>query len=100
MNQVLAELWEEHLQAKFPKGYGGVDVNDICVTSIDSSVSGCISTYAKRNDGCIDIERFQVLQKCKVELESVLKFLDGESYEYFSRLYFICREILKDAKIA
>jgi len=36
---VLVELWLEHSEALFPKGYGGKDVNGICVTYLDSNAA-------------------------------------------------------------
>ena len=96
----LPELWIEHSQAKFPKGFGGVDVNGVCVTSLDTYAAGCISSYMKYERKSIDLERFQVLQKCKSQLEEVLPHIDGEALDYFSRLHDICSLIVDEAGIA
>ncbi len=96
----ITELCIEHSQAKFPEGYGGQDVNGVCVTSVDTYASGCISSYMKHERKSIDLERYQVLQKCKSELEEVLPFLDGEAFEYFGRLHEMCSIIVEEASVA
>jgi hypothetical protein len=96
----LTELWMEHSSEVFPKGYGGKDVEGICVTLLDSDVSGCIHSYMKTEKGRLSFEHFYTLQKSKDELVHILKYLDGEAFEYFSRLHDMCSLILKEAKVA
>jgi len=96
---VLIELWIEHSEARFPNGYGGKDVKGVCVTSIDSNASGCIHSYMKSNTKDVSLEHYQILQKSKDDLESILKFLDAEAFEYFSRLHDICSLIIVEAGI-
>jgi hypothetical protein len=96
---VLIELWKEHSEATFPNGYGGKDVSGICVTNLDSNASGCIQSYMRSNSYDISLEHYQILQKSKVDLSSILKFLDGEAFQYFSRLYDICSLIIIEVGI-
>lgn len=96
----ITELWVEHSQARFPEDLGGKDVNGVCVTSIDSYAAGCISSYVGREGKSIDLERYQVLQKCKCDLEEVLPHLDGQALEYFDRLREMCAIIVSEASIA
>ena len=96
---MLVELWMEHSQARFPKGYGGKDVNGICVTSLDSSAAGCIHSFMRSNTKDISLEHYQILQKSKDDLASILKSLDGEAFQYFSRLHDICSLIIVEASI-
>jgi len=97
---VITELWMEHSQAQFPAGYGGKDVNEICVTSLCTNASGCISSYIKNSQKSIDIERYQILQKSQKDLENVLPFIEGDAFEYFSRLNEMCNIIIVEASIA
>ena len=96
---VLIELWKEHSEAVFPKGYGGKDVNGICVTYLDSNAAGCIHSYMKSNTNDISLEHHQILQKSKDDLASILKYLDDEPLQYFSRLHDICSLIITEASI-
>ncbi len=96
---MLIELWMEHSEALFPKGYGGKDVNGICVTYLDRNASGCIHSYMKSNTNDISLEHHQILQKSKDDLANILKYLDDESLQYFSRLHDICGLIISEASI-
>jgi len=98
-NMNISELWIKHCQELFPKGYGGKDVNGICVTSVDTNAAGCISSYMGYDQKNINLERYQVLQKCKKELEEVLPHLENEALEYFSRLHEMCSILVTEASI-
>jgi hypothetical protein len=99
MIEPISQLWMEHQTKRFPKGYGGLEVNDICVVTIDTYAAGCIYTYVSKNEKSLDLERYQILQRCKVDLERVMSNLDGDALEYFDRLHEMCRLILKEASI-
>ncbi|RCU50571.1 hypothetical protein DU002_09130 [Corallincola holothuriorum] len=96
----ITELWLDHSQSRFPKGYGGNDVNGVSVTSVDTYATGCIGSYIGHERKSIDLERYQVLQKCKSELEEVLPYVDGEAFIYFGRLHEMCSAIITEASIA
>ena len=98
VNVSLAELWVQHSRAEFPSGYGGEDVRGICVTSLDTYASGCISRYIKKHNNIIDKECYQILQKCIVDLEHILPCLEGDSLVYFSTLHEMCTLIVKEAR--
>jgi hypothetical protein len=89
----------EHSQAHFPNGYGGKDVNGICVTYLDANTSGCIDSYMKSNTKDISIEHYQILEKSKIDLASILKDIDQDAFEYFNRLHSICSLIVGEASI-
>jgi hypothetical protein len=90
----------EHEDVRFPKGYGGTEVDGVCVTTVDAYAAGCIYTYVSKENRSLDLERYQVLQKCKDDLEIVLGRVEGDAFEYFSRLHEMCRLILAEASIA
>jgi hypothetical protein len=96
---VLIELWLEHRETPFPNGYGGKNVNDICITSLDNYASGCLHSYIKKDSNEISIEHYQILQKSKVDLASVLKYLDQDAFIYFSRLHDLCGLVIEEASI-
>ena len=96
----LSLLWLEHSQSKFPDGYGGVDVNGICVSSLDSSISGCISSYINHGSKNISAAKLKILQENEPKLEGILIFLEGDSLKYFSRLHEMCSYVISEAKAA
>lgn len=96
----IIELWVQHTNSRFPVGYGGRDVNGICVTSIDTYISGCLSSYVKKEDAKIDLDNYQLLQKCQKDLETALPFLDDEAHEYFNRLFDMCSLVILEASIS
>ena len=96
----LTELWKEHSEAKFPPGYGGRDVDGICVTSLDSYAAGCISSYLRVAEESIELKRFQGLKNCKDDLERLLPRLSGYAFEYFNRVHKMCSLIVTEASIA
>lgn len=95
----IAEMWIEHGQAQFPPGYGGTDVNGVCVSSLDTFATGCISYYMGHERNDIDVERYLTLQKCKLDLEHVLPHVQDEALEYFGRLHELCNSIITEAGI-
>lgn len=99
MNE-LAELWIEHSQTTFPKGFGGREVQGVCVTTIDSYAAGCLHTYMNGEKNELDLERYQILSRCKTDLENIVGSLDGEPQQYFGRLYELCSLVLAEAEIA
>ena len=96
----ISEQWIAHSNSRFPRGYGGIDVNGICVSHVSTNASGCISSYVNGNLKTLDLERFQMLQKCIKELEQVLPHIDGEAYIYFSRLHDMCVSVTTETEIS
>ncbi len=96
----LSELWAEHCKEKFPRGYGGKDVSGVCVTSIDSYVSGCVSSYLKHKEKRVKVEQYQRLQKCGMDLEKILLCTTGDANKYFSRLYRMCNLVISSISVA
>ena len=96
----LSELWAEHCKDTFPQGFGDKDVSGVCVTSIDGYVSGCVSSYLKHKEKSVNVEQYQRLQKCGMELEKVLLCTTGEPNKYFSRLYKMCNLVIANVSVA
>jgi hypothetical protein len=93
----IRKLWDEYQKQPFPEGYAGKDVNDICVTSLDSFAAGCISAYV--GNGKLDKKRINILKSCLDELDSILPELNEYPKEYFLNLKEICVGIVKSLKI-
>ena len=93
------ELWQQHKLARFPVGYGGQYIHSICVTTVDTNATGCISSYVKRGAKSLDLDRVLVLMECRVELELLLKYLEGEASYYFCRLLDLCEHVLGEIDI-
>jgi hypothetical protein len=66
----------------------------ICVTSLDTYAAGCIHTFISRK-GHLDDWRVSVLEKCRMELETVVPNLDGEARTYFKNLLLISERVLQ-----
>ncbi|MEQ3515292.1 hypothetical protein ABMY35_18400 [Pseudoalteromonas sp. BZB3] len=96
---MLNELWYEHSKMAFPKVLGGKEINGVCVTTLDAKVAGCIDSYVKSGNGQLTITHYQLLEASKGNLESILKYLDAESLEYFRRLHKICSLVTAEASV-
>ncbi|MCW3819282.1 hypothetical protein ONA91_33055 [Micromonospora sp. DR5-3] len=83
--RTVAELYEEHRQAAFPRRLVVTDVNGVEMVSLDSNVSGCVSTWLK-NGGRIDDRRWGVLADCEQKLNRAIPALDGYEASYYQRL--------------
>jgi hypothetical protein len=90
-------MWDEYQSMAFPDDYAGKDINDICVTSLDTFAAGCISAYV--GDGRLDKKRIEVLRSCLDDLDTIIPALDERPKVYFSALKEICVEIVKDTKL-
>lgn len=95
----ITELWIAHSQCRFPSHFGGKEINGVCMTSVDTYISGCVSTYVKNGSQALDMERFQILKRSQKQLEQALFSIEGDAYDYFSRLHEMCSLIIKNAKI-
>jgi hypothetical protein len=87
-------MWDEWKTIPFPSDYSGKDVAGICVTSLDTYAAGCIHTFISRK-GHLDDWRVSVLEKCRMELETVVPNLDGEARTYFKNLLLISERVLQ-----
>ena len=83
--------WNQFLALPFPSQ--AYDLFDSEVVEIDTFSAGCIDTYLK-NKGILDRQRIDVLRKCKEDLQPMIGELDGETREYFHRLFALCEIVL------
>ncbi|KZN49911.1 hypothetical protein N476_18065 [Pseudoalteromonas luteoviolacea H33] len=97
--QVLTKLWMEFSTIRFPRGYGGKEVNGVCVTYLDSIAVGCVNSYMRKEGNQISVGHHQILYDSKVKLADILKYLDGEALVYFSKLHDICSLITDESTI-
>ena len=95
----ISELWIAHSQLRFPKRYCGIEINGIDLWYEDLKIAGCVSFYIKHEEKTIDLERYQVLIQCKVNIEKALLYLDPEDLDYFESLHQICSIIITEASI-
>lgn len=87
-------MWKEFERMPFPEKLAGADVNDICVTSLDSATAGIISGF----DGSLSQSRKEILSSCLEELDKILPELDGEERDYFQFLKEISIKVMKESK--
>ncbi|MFD8546906.1 hypothetical protein [Streptomyces sp. NPDC059649] len=84
---VVARLWQEHLEAEFPAGLRGVDLDGIDLVMLDADIAGCVTTW-RNNGGSLDAKRLRTLRDCITELDQVLPLLiDAEELRYYKRLH-------------
>ena len=86
--------WGEFCNRPFPDDLAGVEIDGICITSLDSAAAGCISTYVD-NGGCLDSERIRVLQTCSNELERINPLIRDDS-RYFNKLAELIHGVLAE----
>jgi hypothetical protein len=92
--QAINRLWQEHSAAPYPKGLAGKLIASVDVTTLDTYVAGCVSTFLSR-EGNLDLWRTAILGLCYRELGQALPGLQGEGRTYFMRLDALARMVLE-----
>ena len=87
-------MWDEWKGIPFPAGYGGRDIDGICLTSLDTFAAGCIDTFICRK-GRLDKHRVAVMESCKNDLEVVVPSLKGDAHTYFNNLLLLSKRVLQ-----
>ena len=87
-------LWNAHEGAPFPSGIAGLEIEDEDLVSLDTYISGCISSFCGSR-GRLDEDKIKILTKCHASLTKVLPMLTGDARAYYSRLHQISQSILK-----
>lgn len=95
MNPKISDLWQEHTSVKFPRGYGGTEIEGILLADLDGTAAGCILTFPD-NDGALDLWRTAILGLCYRNLAVVMNKLEGEAKGYFARLETLSQLVLRD----
>ncbi|AWN24917.1 hypothetical protein [Streptomyces sp. NEAU-S7GS2] len=85
--EVVARLWQEHLDAKFPAGLRGAELDGSDLVMLDAAIAGCVTTW-RSNGGVLDAKRLRILRDCISELDTVLPLLmDEKELHYYKRLH-------------
>ncbi|MFF3359558.1 hypothetical protein ACFYWN_44955 [Streptomyces sp. NPDC002917] len=83
----VARLWQEHLDAEFPAGLRGAELEGIDMVMLDADIAGCVTTW-RNNDGSLGRESLRILRHCITELDKVLPLLmEAEEFRYYERLH-------------
>jgi hypothetical protein len=90
----IEKLWSSYQKMPFPDKLIGNDINNICVTTLDTFAAGCVSTYLL--NGSLDRNRIKILKSCLEDLDSISPHLFGYPKEYFHMLKEICVGIVKN----
>ncbi|MCP4678716.1 MAG: hypothetical protein GY854_25045 [Deltaproteobacteria bacterium] len=90
----ISQEWKAFEKIPFPEKLAGCDVNDVCVTSLDSFAAGIISGF----DGGLSHERRQILSSCLEDLDKILPDLEREAKIYFQLLKDIGVAVMKYSK--
>ena len=90
MEKMIENLWNEHMQRVFPKGYAGQEIQGFDLVLLDTETAGCIDTFlhdAHKYKYRLDEPRIAMLGTCYRALAIIQPFLTSEeAKEYFSRL--------------
>jgi hypothetical protein len=90
---LIGELWTEHTNTPFPKGFRGMDVSGIDFVMLDADVAGCVDTFLSR--GNLNLFQTAVLGLSYRNLSFVLPILNEEGAAYFWRLERLSELVLK-----
>ena len=89
----IKELWKEFQSNPFPRDLAGIEIDGVCLVSIDTFAAGCISTFIE-NRGTLDNHRQAVLRECMSDLDKVKDKIVGEGKESFLLLQKLGTKIL------
>ncbi|MGJ8653742.1 MAG: hypothetical protein ACSHX8_10750 [Opitutaceae bacterium] len=95
MNQ-LNQQWNEFMTLEFPENLAGKEIDGICITLLDSSLAGCISSALGSN---LTEGEEGILKSCLNNLESVYPKMDTQGKEYFSLLRTLAIKALESESI-
>ena len=73
----IAYRYERSRQRRFPRGWAGRDVADVCLVTAKSAVDACVSTWLK-NGGELDDKRWDQLSIALEWLDRVVPALAAE----------------------
>ncbi len=90
---LIRDLWREHKNAPFPKGFRGKDVSGIDFVMLDADVAGCVSSFVAR--GNLDLYQTAILGLSFRHLSYVVPIINEEGKEYFWRLERLAELVLK-----
>ncbi len=83
--RTVAELYEEHRRAAFPRRLTRDDANSVEMVSLDSRVAGCVHTWLT-NGGRIHDQGWDNLAECEQLLHRASPALDGGEASHYRRL--------------
>jgi len=92
-DSLIINLWKEHKNAPFPKGFRGKDVSGIDFVMLDADVAGCVDTFIGR--GNLNLYQTAILGLSYRNLSYVIPIINDEGKEYFWRLERLAELVLK-----
>jgi len=92
-NLLIKELWQEHLDAPFPKDFRGKDINGVDFVVLDANIAGCVDTYLEHGD--LNLFQTATLGLSYKEASFIVSILNKEGANYFWRLERLAELVLK-----
>ena len=89
----IADLWQEHLDTPFPKGFRGRDLNGIDFVMLDANIAGCVQTFVE--SGKLNMFQTAMLGLSYRDPTFVLPTINKEGFAHFSRLERLAELVLK-----
>ena len=90
---LIRELWKDHNDAPFPKGFAGKDVSGIDFVMLDADVAGCVDSFLSR--GKLNLYQTAILGLSYRNLSYVIPTINDDGKEYFWRLERLAELVLK-----
>ena len=75
----LKKKWDAFKARPFPDELAGEDIQDVCITSLDTYVAGCIDSYITGKT--LGYEKTIILQKCLQDIKKNHSFFCNERIE-------------------
>ncbi len=82
--QKIEQEWAEYCKLPFPDELVHVEIEGVCLASLDSFAAGCISRYL--DDHSLDVECKTILEDCSSKLRKIVSELQGPANVYILRL--------------
>jgi len=89
----IADLWQEHLDTPFPKGFRGRNLDGVDFVMLDANIAGCVQTYVER--GKLNMFQMSMLGLSYRDATFVMPVLNDEGAAYFWRLERLAELVLK-----
>lgn len=90
----IRERWAAWAKRPFPDIRTDA-VDKVDLMSLDYSAAGCIDTFV-HNKGKLNWSRIKYLRRAHLELNAVVRHLDGAPREYFDELRALTKAVLAD----
>lgn len=92
---IIKKLWRDYIKTPYPhEGH----VDDLELEILDTTTAGCISTFIS-NNGMLDHNKIEILQKCISELDSKIGDIPEPARNHFIQLHSLGEVVLRELPV-